>query len=104
MQWEQKFIEIGLNSSTATTTVFPNAAKSFGEVSGEAIFFDAFFMAGGYLIMFLYTILMLGRASTLQVRAVNESSHSSRIWASTGAFSLLKAFWHFHKESFKTLC
>ena len=55
--WEQEFIEIGLNSSTATTTVLPNAAKSFGDVSGEAIFFDAFYMAGGYIIMFIYARL-----------------------------------------------
>ena len=91
-QWEQKFIEIGLNSSTATTTVFPNAAKSFGEVSGEAIFFDAFFMAGGYLIMFLYTIIMLGRASTLQVRAGNQHSRSLTVTVPTGFHTYLRHY------------
>ena len=48
--------------------MYPSAAKSFGEVSGEAIFFDAFFMAGGYLIMFLYTIIMLGNLNLVHVR------------------------------------
>ena len=68
LEWEQQFIEIGLNSSTSTTTVWPNAGKSFGEVSGEAIFFDAFYMAGGYIIMFLYTIVMLGNMNLVHVR------------------------------------
>ena len=51
LAWEQLFIQTGLNSSDTTATVLPNAARSFGDVSTEAIFFDAFFMAGGYLIM-----------------------------------------------------
>jgi len=66
--WEEMFIQIGLNSSTETATVLPNAAKSFGDVSTQAIFFDAFFMAGGYMLMFLYTGLMLGRLNRLEVR------------------------------------
>jgi len=68
LEWEEEFIQIGLNSSTKTTTVLPNAAKSFGDVSTQAIFFDAFLMAGGYLLMFLYTGLMLGRLNRLEVR------------------------------------
>ena len=68
LDWEEEFIQISLNSSSPTATVTPNSAKSFGEVSGEAIFFDAFFMAGGYLIMFIYTIIMLGNFNLIHVR------------------------------------
>jgi len=68
LEWEEQFIQIGVNSTSKTATVLPNASKSFGEVSTQAIFFDAFFMAGGYLIMFLYTILMLGNLNTLELR------------------------------------
>ena len=68
LEWEEQFIQIGVNSSSKTATVLPNASKSFGEVSTQAIFFDAFFMAGGYIIMFLYTILMLGNLNTLELR------------------------------------
>ena len=68
LTWEEEFLQIALNSSTQTTTVIPNSAKSFGEVSGEAIFFDAFFMAGGYIIMFIYTIFMLGNTNLVHVR------------------------------------
>jgi len=68
LEWEEQFIQVGINSTSKTATVLPNASKSFGEVSTQAIFFDAFFMAGGYLIMFLYTILMLGNLNTLELR------------------------------------
>jgi len=68
LEWEEQFIQIGINSTSKTATVLPNASKSFGDVSTQAIFFDAFFMAGGYLIMFLYTILMLGNLNTLELR------------------------------------
>ena len=68
LAWEEQFIQLALNSSSHTATILPNSAKSFGEVSGEAIFFDAFFMAGGYLIMFIYTIIMLGNANLIHVR------------------------------------
>ena len=67
LDWEDQFVEVALNSSSATTSVIPNASKSFADISSKAIFFDAFLMAGGYLIMFAYTILMLGKLNRLQV-------------------------------------
>ena len=60
-----------MNSSSSSTSVIPNASKSFADISSKAIFFDAFLMAGGYLIMFAYTILMLGKLNRLQVLAIN---------------------------------
>merc|ERR1719350_1972121 len=68
LAWEDQFVGVALNSSSATTSVIPNASKSFADISSKAIFFDAFLMAGGYLIMFAYTILMLGKLNRLQVR------------------------------------
>ena len=59
---------VALNSSSMNSSVIPNASKSFADISSKAIFFDAFLMAGGYLIMFAYTILMLGKLNRLQVR------------------------------------
>ena len=61
-------MEVALNSSSTTMSTIPNASKSFADISSKAIFFDAFLMAGGYLIMFAYTILMLGKLNRLQVR------------------------------------
>ena len=36
-------------------------------ISSEAIFSDAWLMAGGYILMFGYTILMLGRWNAVEV-------------------------------------
>ena len=43
--------------------VLVNAQKSTGDLSGKAIFFDAGLMGGGYLLMGLYTVLVLGSIS-----------------------------------------
>ena len=68
LAWESKLIDIALSSSTDQMKIRVNAAKSFGDVSTEAIFFDAYLMAGGYIIMFIYTIIMLGKVNSVEVR------------------------------------
>jgi len=68
LAWEERFLDIALNSSYPDVSIYPNAAKSFGDISGDAIFFDALKMAGGYMLMFIYTILMLGKLNTLELR------------------------------------
>jgi len=68
LAWEEKLVDIALRSSTDTIKIRVNAARSFGDVSTEAIFFDASLMAGGYIIMFLYTVLMLGKMNRVEVR------------------------------------
>ena len=61
LAWEEAFLQTVLNSSKPGAVTLANAGKSFGDVSAGAIFFDAWLMAGGYVLMFAYTILMLGR-------------------------------------------
>eukprot|EP00092_Neocalanus_flemingeri_P006120 GFUD01006591.1.p1 GENE.GFUD01006591.1~~GFUD01006591.1.p1 ORF type:complete len:999 (+),score=194.12 GFUD01006591.1:266-3262(+) len=68
LDWEEEFIQIVQNMSTPDAIALPHAAKSFGDISSDAIFFDAYLMAGGYLLMFIYTIVMLGKLNTLEVR------------------------------------
>ena len=68
LAWEDKLVDIALRSSTDTIKIRVNAARSLGDVSTEAIFFDASLMAGGYIIMFLYTVLMLGKMNRVEVR------------------------------------
>ena len=68
LDWEEEFIQIVQNMSTSDAIALPHAAKSFGDISSDAIFFDAYLMAGGYLLMFAYTIFMLGKLNTLEVR------------------------------------
>ena len=68
LDWEEQMIRLVLNTSYPDMEVFVNAAKSFGDVSANAIFFDAIKMAAGYLLMFTYTIFMLGKLNTLEVK------------------------------------
>jgi hypothetical protein len=68
LSWEAEFIKIGLAAEYLGAVIYPNACRSFGDVSADAIFFDGIKMASGYLLMFVYTIFMLGRLNTIEVR------------------------------------
>jgi predicted RND superfamily exporter protein len=68
LEWEEAFVQTVLGSSSAGFLMIPNAAKSFGDVSSGAIFFDTWLMGAGYAIMFTYTILVLGKLNSLEVR------------------------------------
>ena len=46
----------------------PLSGRSFNDISFDAVFFDAYKMMIGYLIMFIYTMLMLGRINWLEIR------------------------------------
>jgi hypothetical protein len=68
LEWEAEFIKIGLNTSLPGVQLLVNAVRSFGDVSAEAILFDGMFLAGGYLLMFVYTVFMLGRINAIELR------------------------------------
>jgi len=70
LAWESEMIESVLGLSTEEVEVFLFSARSLGDVSTQSIFFDAALLAGGYIIMFVYTVLMLGRLNTLEVRLI----------------------------------
>ena len=57
-----------------------NVRRSFSDISSKAIFVDIFKMAAGYLLMFAYTTLMLGRLNWVELRM---------ILACTGLFAVL---------------
>ena len=48
--------------------VYPFTARSFNDVSFQTIFFDIWKMLGGYVIMFFYTVVMLGRLDKKEVK------------------------------------
>merc|ERR1719210_63463 len=48
--------------------VYPFTARSFNDVSFQTIFFDVWKMLGGYVIMFFYTVMMLGKLNKTEVR------------------------------------
>jgi hypothetical protein len=68
LDWEEEFISSILSLSFDNTTVLPYAGRSFGDISEDAIFFDGFKMAGGYLLMFIFTVIMLGRFNYVEMR------------------------------------
>ena len=68
LAWEVELIKVGLAADYDGAVIYPNACRSFGDVSADAIFFDGIKMASGYLLMFIYTIFMLGRLNRLEVR------------------------------------
>jgi hypothetical protein len=44
------------------------AGRSFGDVSAESVFFNLPLMLGGYVLMFVYTMLTLGKISAVEIR------------------------------------
>ena len=68
LAWEETLIQTCLNMSSPDLMILINSARSYGDISADAIFSDTFLLLGGYLIMFIYTIIMLGRLNTLEVR------------------------------------
>jgi len=68
LKWEEQFVLTAQRLSTGQVEVLPNAVKSYGAISEKAIFFDGSLMAGGYGLMFVYTVVMLGRLNWLECR------------------------------------
>ena len=74
LDWELKVIELCLDQAEqwdddgTDLTVKVNVARSFNDVSTEAIFVDVNKMVTGYLIMFVYTTVMLGRFNIVEQR------------------------------------
>jgi len=68
LAWEEEFIKVISEVSSEDFEIIPNAVKSYGAVSSEAIFFDGTLMVCGYLLMFLYTSVMLGKLNCVEHR------------------------------------
>ena len=68
LAWEEEFIKVISQESSEDYEIIPNAVKSYGAVSSEAIFFDGTLMASGYFLMFIYTALMLGKLNCVEQR------------------------------------
>ena len=68
LDWEEAFVATVLNSSRPGAVTLPNAGRSFSDISSEAIYSDAWLVAAGYILMFSYTILMLGKWNSVEVR------------------------------------
>jgi hypothetical protein len=56
------------NSFAGTSLKLSVAGRSFGDVSAESVFFNLPLMLGGYVLMFVYTMLTLGKISAVEIR------------------------------------
>ena len=72
LEWEGNMLEVLLNSSLYPEGLrfAPNAARSFGDIAGSTILDDIGLFGGGYVMMFLYASLMLGKLNCLQHRSL----------------------------------
>ena len=68
LAWESEFISIGLDFNSSDLNALVDSPRSFSDISDETVFVDSKLMISGYLIMFVYTIIMLGKASLKEVR------------------------------------
>ena len=68
LAWEKALIETTLGMEAENITILLNSARSYGDISNEAIGSDMFLLFGGYLLMFVYTVVMLGSLNTVEVR------------------------------------
>ena len=68
LNWEETFVATVLNSSHTGAITLPGAESSFRVISSEAVYSDARLVAAGYILMFCYTILMLGKWNSMEVR------------------------------------
>eukprot|EP00088_Acartia_fossae_P046862 TRINITY_DN5073_c0_g1_i2.p1 TRINITY_DN5073_c0_g1~~TRINITY_DN5073_c0_g1_i2.p1 ORF type:complete len:1105 (-),score=246.34 TRINITY_DN5073_c0_g1_i2:820-4134(-) len=68
LEWESRFVEAALSFDFPGYNIFPNAVRSFGDLNEQAILFDVLKLVIGYIIMFVYTVFMLGRINKLELR------------------------------------
>ena len=68
LAWESKFIKLGLNLSTSNYTVMVESPRSFSDISDETALIDSKLMIFGYIIMLIYTLLMLGKIDWKEIR------------------------------------
>eukprot|EP00095_Tigriopus_kingsejongensis_P005354 maker-scaffold34_size539781-snap-gene-1.9 protein:Tk05354 transcript:maker-scaffold34_size539781-snap-gene-1.9-mRNA-1 annotation:"hypothetical protein DAPPUDRAFT_306990" len=73
LDFEKEMIEVLLDGSKESeersgVKIYANVARSFNDITSEAIFFDAVKMAAGYFLMFFYTMLFLGKLNLVEHR------------------------------------
>ena len=78
LKMEQHIIDVSKEANGKNGfEVYSFTARSFNDVSFETIFFDVWKMLGGYVVMFFYTVIMLGRLKDRKSTRLN-SSHSQQ--------------------------
>ena len=74
LNFEQHLIDLSARENGKDDiTIIVFTARSFNDVSFQTIFFDVWKMLGGYVIMFTFTVMMLGKLNKTEVRTAQKS-------------------------------
>ncbi|CAG0919584.1 unnamed protein product [Notodromas monacha] len=71
LAWESAFVDTVdafTKESEKESEVFQNAARSFMDATADAILGDLQLLFGGYVLVFIYVILVLGRRNLVEIR------------------------------------
>ncbi|XP_063850802.1 protein patched homolog 1-like isoform X1 [Scylla paramamosain] len=71
-EWEAQFIRVVGNDTGRPEglNVYLQSARSYGEISGDTIVGDVFYLAVGMLLLFVYVQVMLGKFNLVETRPV----------------------------------
>ena len=64
------FLEASLNMTSETLEILPNSPRSYGDISSETVNSELSLLFGGYIIMFIYTVVMLGKVNMVEIRVL----------------------------------
>lgn len=72
--WEKELSHFFQNykPSVDGVTVYYNIARSFADISGSTIWNDAYKLAAGFSLVFMYVIFMLGKFNLVEQRVRDE--------------------------------
>ena len=71
LNFEQHLIDLSARETGKDDiTIIVFTARSFNDVSFQTIFFDVWKMLGGYVIMFSFTVMMLGKLNKTEVSQI----------------------------------
>jgi hypothetical protein len=72
LAFEQEWLDVVEDHSSSgvpeSVKVYRNAARSFGDASAGAITGDLQFLFGGYILVFVYVIFVLGRRNVVEIK------------------------------------
>ena len=78
-----------LQESAAAATVNINVARGYDDIAAVTIIGDAMMMPLGFMIVFVYVMVMLGRFNCVETRVLRQLSQLPRVLSSDLSFPRL---------------
>ncbi|CAL4137274.1 unnamed protein product, partial [Meganyctiphanes norvegica] len=95
LEWERRFIDTVLNTTNREedVNIYFLAASSFGLVAGNSIQNDLRYLSIGFIVVFIFVVLMLGKFNMIEMRPVLSLLGLSSVGLSIGvSYGLCSAF------------